>query len=594
MDYKNRNDIPLEYTWDLTTRYANDTEWNKDYLLLIKEIKEISKYEGKVLSSVSNLYNTLEEYFKLSVSLDKLITYAHLKHDEDLSNDTYSLMYNKAYNLYVEFLSLSSFICPEILKGNKTKLVDLLKNKKLSKYHFYLENIIRSKDHTLNINEEKIISKLGINDNVFSKVNSILTDSTLNYGTLIVDGKEVTLTNNNYRNIMTNKNQKVRETCYNLMTSKMKEFSSIFAENLVANMKNYSVTANIRNFKSTLDMQLFSSNIPSKVVDNLYSCVHEKIAVFQKYLALIAKNLGLKELNYYDLNTEFLNSDLTFSIEDAQLLIIEATKIYGTEYNEIIKKAFEERWIDYGSYKGKAGGAYSTSNYGNTPVVLTNFHGKFTDVSAIAHELGHAVNFYLSSKNNPHECNNDIFVAEVASLTNEIILSNYIMQNSKDHNLKLVAIYNLIDIIQNNLFDACLEGELENISYKLIDNKEEINSDTLNTIIYELRTKYYGNKVKLDDNVKYMWARRSHYFYPFYLFEYATGVSAAIYIASKIINNEDNMKIKYMEFLKAGETNYPTELLKAIGVDMTKPKVILNAIDFFNNLLDEFNKESDS
>ena len=226
--------------------------------------------------------------------------------------------------------------------------------------------------------------------------------------------------------------------------------------------------------------------------------------------------------------------------------------------------------------------------------MLTNFFGKFGDVSAVAHELGHAVNFYLSQQaNNKHDYNNDIFVAEVASLTNEIILSNYVIEHSRNKNLKLIALYNLINLIQNNLFDACLEGELENKAYALIDNGETIDAEYLSNTIYDIRSKYYKDVVNLDDKSKYSWIRREHYFYPFYLFKYATGVSAAIMIATKIINNEDDMKNKYISFLKMGDTDYPVELLKKIGIDMTKEEVYENAVNFFNNLIDEFDKESD-
>lgn len=594
MDYNKREDVPKEYKWDLTKRYLTDEAWEKDYKKAKRSLKNITKYEKEVISSPESLFNTLEEYFKIDTLLTKIYLYASLKHDEDLGNNEYSLMLNKAYALYNAFVSLSSYLKPAILSLSKTKLDKYLKDKNLKKYAFYLEEINRSKEHTLNASEEKLISKLTVNDNVFENVNNILIDSTLNYGTIMVEGKEVTITNSNYRSIMTNKDRNIRIKCYNLLAAKMKEFSNIFAENLVANMKSYSTIAEVRNFKSTMDMQLFSSNIPNIVVSNLYKVIHKRLDIFQKYLLFLKKNLGLEKLAYYDMNTEFLNNDLTFSIEDAQMLISEATKIYGDEYHQIIEKAFDEQWIDYGSYKGKRSGAYCTCNYGNNPVILTNFHGKFEDVSAIAHELGHAVNFYLSGKNNSaHEANNDIFVAEVASLTNEIVLSTYIMQNSKQKDLKLVAIYNLIDIIQNNLFDAGLEGELENKLYGLIDKKEEVNADLLSKTIYDLRKEYYGNAIELDDNVKYMWARRVHYFFPFYLFKYATGVSAAIYVATKIINNEDNMKEKYLKFLSRGETDYPINLLKDLGVDMTKEDVVNKAIDFFNYLIDEFNKVSE-
>lgn len=594
MEYKNRKETPKAYKWDLTAYYKDDKEWEKDYLKIIKEFENIKSYEGKVTKSANMLYQTLEEYFAYESRLTKLFVYASLRHDEDLEDTDASMLYNKIYKTYNDFCAAASFIEPEIIKEETSKVEKLLETKKLNKYKFYVTNILREKEHMLSSSEEKLIAKLTSTNHTFKNVNMTLLNSTLDYGEVKSEKETRKITNSNYHIIMESTDRNIRRDAYEKLTSKIAEFKNIFAENLVSNMKNTSSMAEIRKFTSTIDSLLFSSNIPKSVVDSLYKVVNKNLNVYQKYLKLIKNSLGLKELAYYDLNAQILTDEMSFSIEDAQYLIGEATKIYGEEYHDIIEKAFEEKWIDYCSYKGKASGAYCTSCYGAHPVVLTNFFGKFGDVSAVAHELGHAVNFYLSQQaNNKHDYNNDIFVAEVASLTNEIILSNYVIEHSRNKNLKLIALYNLINLIQNNLFDACLEGELENKAYALIDNGETIDAEYLSNTIYDIRSKYYKDVVNLDDKSKYSWIRREHYFYPFYLFKYATGVSAAIMIATKIINNEDDMKNKYISFLKMGDTDYPVELLKKIGIDMTKEEVYENAVNFFSNLIDEFDKESD-
>lgn len=594
MEYKNRKETPKAYKWDLTAYYKDDKEWEKDYLKIIKEFENIKSYEGKVAKSANMLYQTLEEYFAYESRLTKLFVYASLRHDEALEDADASMLYNKIYKTYNDFCAAASFIEPEIIKEETSKVEKLLETKKLNKYKFYVTNILREKEHMLSSSEEKLIAKLTSTNHTFKNVNMTLLNSTLNYGEVKSEKETRKITNSNYHIIMESADRNIRRDAYEKLTSKIAEFKNIFAENLVSNMKNTSSMAEIRKFPSTLDSLLFSSNIPKSVVDSLYKVINKNLNVYQKYLKLIKNSLGLKELAYYDLNAQILTDEMSFSIEDAQYLIGEATKIYGEEYHDIIEKAFEEKWVDYCSYKGKASGAYCTSCYGAHPVVLTNFFGKFGDVSAVAHELGHAVNFYLSQQaNNKHDYNNDIFVAEVASLTNEIILSNYVIEHSRNKNLKLIALYNLINLIQNNLFDACLEGELENKAYILIDNGETIDAEYLSSTIYDIRSKYYKDVVNLDDKSKYSWIRREHYFYPFYLFKYATGVSAAIMIATKIINNEDDMKNKYISFLKMGDTDYPVELLKKIGIDMTKEEVYVNAVNFFSNLIDEFDKESD-
>ena len=594
MEYKNRKETPKAYKWDLTAYYKDDKEWEKDYLKIIKEFENIKSYEGKVTKSANMLYQTLEEYFAYESRLTKLFVYASLRHDEALEDADASMLYNKIYKTYNDFCAAASFIEPEIIKEETSKVEKLLETKKLNKYKFYVTNILREKEHMLSSSEEKLIAKLTSTNHTFKNVNMTLLNSTLDYGEVKSEKETRKITNSNYHIIMESTDRNIRRDAYEKLTSKIAEFKNIFAENLVSNMKNTSSMAEIRKFTSTIDSLLFSSNIPKSVVDSLYKVINKNLNVYQKYLKLIKNSLGLKELAYYDLNAQILTDEMSFSIEDAQYLISESTKIYGEEYHDIIEKAFNEKWVDYCSYKGKASGAYCTSCYGAHPVVLTNFFGKFGDVSAVAHELGHAVNFYLSQQaNNKHDYNNDIFVAEVASLTNEIILSNYVIEHSRNKNLKLIALYNLINLIQNNLFDACLEGELENKAYTLIDNGETIDAEYLSSTIYDIRSKYYKDVVNLDDKSKYSWIRREHYFYPFYLFKYATGVSAASMIATKIINNEDDMKNKYISFLKMGDTDYPVELLKKIGIDMTKEEVYENAVNFFSNLIDEFDKESD-
>lgn len=594
MEYSKRKDVPVEYTWDLSDYFKDFKQWDKEYTSVKKQISNITKYNGNLLSSAKNLYDALEEYYKLDTRLTKLYVYAYLKQQEDLANQINASYFSKIYNLYYEFMVLSSFIVPEILETKKEKVLKLLKDEKLDKYQFIIQNILRNKEHSLSKSEELLITKLTSPMDAFDKVSSILSDSLLDYGALDVDGEIVSITPNNYRSIMTNKNRKTRKECYNLFTNKLKEYNMVFAELLLANMKNVSNNASIKKFNSTLEMQLFSSNIPKEVVTTLYNTVHKRLTAYGKYFDLLKANIGLEELEYFDLQTEFLPETISFSVEDAQMLISKSSEIYDKEFSNIIKKAFDDRWCDYAAYKGKRSGAFAISSYPNAPKVLTNFQGRFSDVSAIAHELGHAVNFYLSEeKNGAHNYQNDIFTAEVASLTNEIILSYYIMENGNNKNLKLTAIYNLIDIIQNNLFGACLEGELENKIYKMFDTGKDVSASDLCDCTYDLRKMYYQDKVKLDDNIKYMWAKRKHYYMPFYLFEYATGVSAAIMIATKIIDGDKNMKKNYMKFLKRGSSDYPINLLKDLGIDMTKAKVYNNAIDFFEYLIDKFNKVSE-
>lgn len=595
MEYNNRNEVEKDYKWDLTSYYKTAKDWEKDYLKIKTEYSKIKEYKNKVTKSANMLYQTLEEYFAYDARLAKLYVYANLKHDEDLENSENALMLSKIHKTYTDFISLSSFIEPEIIKTETSKIKKMLNTQKLSKYRFYIENMLRTKEHTLSATEEELITKLTSTNSAFRNVNNTLLNSVLDYGTINDNGTTTKITNSSYRIIMQSKDRNTRKKAYEMLTTTNQKFKTIFAENLISSMKNESTMANIRKFNSSLEAELDSSNIPKDVVTSLYNVVHKRLNVYQKYLRLIKTSLGLEKLASYDLSAQILTDEMSFSVEDAQYLVTESTKIYGKEYADIISKAFNENWIDYCSYKGKSSGGYCTSCYNAHPVILLNFFGKFTDVSTIAHELGHAVHYYLSQKNNDkHNYDNDIFVAEVASLTNELILSYFIKENSRNKKLKLIAIYNMIELIQNNLFDACLEGELENKAYEMLDKNEIIGEEFLTNTIKEIKEKYYGKEVELDELSSHSWIRREHYFYPFYLYKYATGVVAAITVATKIIKNEDDMQQKYIKFLKSGDTNYPVELLKNIGIDMTKEDVYDNAISFFSDLIDEFNEESDS
>ncbi|MDD2208622.1 MAG: oligoendopeptidase F family protein [Bacilli bacterium] len=593
MNYDKREDVPDIYKWDLTTRYKNDDAFEKDYQKNLKSYQEITKYQGKVLESSKTLLDALNKYFKIKKNILKLYVYANCKLNENVEDSKNELRLNKALSLYYKFIEASSYLKPEILKGSKSVLTKYLKTKNLKPYQFYLENIIREKEHTLSQREEMIISKLSSTSDLNEKISEVLTNSVIDYGTIIVDGEETQLTNANYRNIITNKDRNTRKEAFEKITNNIKTYESIYGMNLAANMKYVKNLAEVYNFKTVLEMDLFASNIPTKVVSNLYTTVEKRLDILRKYFLLIKQNLALDQLEYYDIKAEIVSTDLTFTIEEARLILENSLSILGNDYLKILKRAFDEKWIDFGTYKGKTSSIYATCNYGNTPLVSTNFLGKFQDISTLAHELGHAINFELSGIQPIQNWNGSLLTAEVASLTNEILVSDYIIKKASDKNLKLTAISSLLDTIQNNLFDACIEGKFENIIYAKLEAGEEVNADAFNETIYEIRKSYYGDSVILDNRVKSMWIRRMHYFSPYYLFKYATGISSAIYIATNIIANKNNMKEKYLEFLTYGGSDYPTNLLEKIGVDLTKPKVINEALDYMDYLINEFMKVSE-
>ncbi len=593
MEYKNREDVPNEYKWDLSTRYKTEEDWEKDYNKLSEEIKEISNFKGKVTGSSDYLLKTLKKYFEIECKLVKLFVYADLKNKEDLGNNADKLMLDKASNLFTQFSLKSSYLEPEILSCDENvirKYVD--EKKELKEYSVFLERLLRSKKHILSEREERIISLLTKTNGSFSNISAILKDSILEYGKIKNEnGEDVELTQGNYRKFLQSRDREIRKNAFYKMFDKLKQFKDIFSTSLISKYESFDALVKVRGYKNSFDMSVYDINVPVTVNNNLYNVINKRLSVYQKYYRMIKNKLKLDILYPYDIQTKLIDYKEEYSIEEAKELILKALSCMGEEYGEVLKKAFDERWIDYCTYKGKKSGAFSAGNYGNTPVVFLNYNYRLDDVSALAHELGHAVHTYLSDKyNNYINSDYELFVAEVASLTNEVILSNYIIENSNSKEEKAASIYNLLDVIQNNLFDAALEGEFENILHARVNNGDTLSTEDLNNTIFELRKKYYGDTVELLDETKYSWIRRDHYFRPFYLYQYAVGVSCACYAGKKIISGDKNFLNKYLNFLKSGGKDYPINLLKNAGIDVTGEEVFDVAIDYFNDLIDEFEK----
>lgn len=593
MEYKTRNDVPDEYKWDLTLRYQDDKAWEDDYQSLIEMVKEIEKFKGIVTDSPDNLFSALSKFFEIDERLGKLYVYASLKNTEDLGSSTNKLMLNKASNLFTQFSYYSSYLEPEILSCDEEKIRQYINDlDKLKDYEFYLNRLLKTKDHILSENDEQLISLLTKTNGSFSDASSILKDSAISFGTLVDDeGNEVELTQGNYRKFLQSTNRELRKEAYYQMFSNLSPFANVFSTLLISRYESFDAIAKVRHYKDSFDMTIFDNNVPVEVNRSLYKVIDKRLDVYQKYYRMIKEKLNVKTLYPYDVSTRLISYDKKYSIEEAKDLVMKAISCMGEEYTSVLKKAYDERWIDFCTYKGKESGAYSHGNYGNNPVVFLNYNYKLDDVSALAHELGHAVHTYFSETNNTYvNSGYELFVAEVASLTNEILLSNYILNNSNSKEEKAASIYNLLDIIQNNLFDAALEGEFENILHTRVNNGETLSTDDLNNTIYNLREKYYGNTVELLDESKYGWIRRSHYYRPFYLYQYAVGVSSACFAAKKIMSGDQEFLNNYIKFLKAGGTKYPVDLLTDAGINVIGEEVFNSAIDYFDELIDEFKK----
>lgn len=587
MEYKTREEIPEKYKWDLSKRYQDLSIWDKDYKVLKKEIKTIEKYKGVLFDNPNNLYNALEEKFSLEQKLMKLYCYVYLILDENLENNEAISRISLVQNLFADYNSLSSFFEPEILDNYKKVYEFITDYPELKKYEKHLNDIIRNKDHILSDKEESLISDLSSVTNVFEQTNSTLLNSEFNYGTVVDDdGNEVEINSNNMRKLLKSHNRNLRKDVYYKVAKTRSQFKNTLANQLVSNMQFETKISKIRNFNDVMDMTFFNEDIDMNVNKTLYESVNNNLVSFQRYLDLMKKTLNVEELKPYDLNVNPFENKKEYSVEEMQQIIIDALSILGKEYTDVLKKSFNERWIDYFGYKGKTSVVYCLSNYGDTPVIMAHVHGLMEDVSTLAHELGHAVNaYYMFENNDYHTASHESIRAEIASLTNEVLLTEYIINNTEDKELKKSFIFRMIDTIQNNLFDACLEGELENKSYKLLAEGESLTADGLSKMIMELKEKYYAGKVSLDEYSSYSWTSRSHYFSPFYLYQYAVSICCACYIAKKIIKGEDDMLNKYLNFLKLGNQNNCVDGVKSLDIDLLDSTVYDEAIKYFDSLI---------
>lgn len=592
MEYKSRNEVEDKYKSDLSIIFKNDEEFEKAKEELNKNIELIKSYKEDYLKSSKNLYNTLTLYYETSKIIEDLYIYVALKGDFDLSDNDAALKESEIINLLNNFDSATTYIVTDLIKIDDALLNKYyLELEDLKLYENDIKNIIRQKEHLLSEKEEIMINNLTKNYKNFSDIGSILTDSAINYGTIKVDGENKEITSGNYRNFLMNKDRNIRKKAYKLFNEKLRQFRDVFSKSLIGYLDNVNEIAKIRNYSSVLEMKNFSSNIPVEVHDTVNKVCMERLDVYQKYYKLVSKALDIKSLRPYDLAMPLVENNKEYSIEDAKELIINSLSILGDDYKEKLTKMFDEKRIDFCTYKNKRSGAYQTDSYNSGPFVFLNYKYKLDDVSALAHELGHAIHTMNAIENNIYpNYQYDLFVAEVASLTNEILMSNYILNNSNDKEEKMASIYNILEVFQNNFYDAILEGKLEDDVHEMLMNGEAINADILDEIINKYRKQFFGNTVKYDELFISRWARRHHYYRPFYLYMYATGVSAAMYFANKIIDGDKEVLNNYINFLKMGGSDYPVNELKLSGVDMCDEKIYNDAILYFDKLIDEYNK----
>ena len=588
-----RKEIKKEDRWNLELIFKNDEELNND-LTKLNEMLDILK--GKVSTSLDS-----KELFKdyllydreVSILLEKIYVYASCKNDEDKSNSKYQELSGKMLNIYSKYSEITSSIEPRLLKLDDKKLKEYFNQEGLEAFDYYYKTLLDQKEHTLDENSEMLLARFMPVMSNNSETASLLMNADMKFGTIKdEDEKEVELTSSNYSKFMESDNRRVREEVFKKYHKVYGEFRNTLSSTYYQTVKLDEITSNLRKYKNSLDMYMSPSKLPEKLYTNLVDTVHSNLNVAYDYFELKRKMLNLDEFHLYDGYANVI-PEVTkkYTFDEAKDIVIDALSILGDEYITNFKRAFTEGWIDKYPNEGKRSGAYSTGSYTTVPYVLLNFEGKYNDVSTLAHELGHSMHTYYSNTYNEYEKSGyPIFLAEIASTTNELLLSYYMFNNAKTKEEKLDIINSRLDNFKATIYRQTMFSEFELIAHKYVEEGNTLTADYLENEYLKLNKLYFGDKVVIDDEIKHEWSRIPHFYTPFYVYKYATSLSISYYIAKNIINEKEGFKEKYLEFLKSGGRDYPLEILKIIDIDLNDNKVFQDAINSFKEDIELFKK----
>ncbi len=589
-----RKDIPKEYKWDIESIFRDFDQWGKSFKEAQVLADEFTKYQGKVIDTSENLYNALRDHDELYRLIRKLYSYASMKLDEDTRQGGSQELSSKAMALVVGAQDKISFLMPEILKLDNDRLEKyFIEEPKLKLYSQYIENIMRGKEHVLSAREESILAQMGEVANAPQNIFSMLSNADIKFPTIKdEEGNHVELTQGNFIPFMESKDRQVRKSAFEALYGTYESFKNTFAASLNGDLKKNIFNANIRNYKSSRQASLDRNNIDISVYDNLIESIHNNLDTMYKYMDIRKRALGVEELHMYDLYTPIVKDvDMKIPFDQGVETIKKALVPLGKEYMDVVEEAFSSGWIDIYENKGKRSGAYSGGTYDTKPFILLNYHDTLDNMFTIAHELGHSIHSYFTRKNQPHVYGNySIFVAEVASTANESLLMDYMLKSIQDKNEKLYLLNHQLESFRTTVFRQTMFAEFEKIINEHLENGGALTADYLCKTYKELNQLYYGPSVVIDDEIAMEWARIPHFYMNYYVFQYATGYSAAVDLSQTILKEGTPAVNRYIDFLKSGSSDYPLNVLKKAGVDMTTKEPVDNAMKLFKELVEEMDK----
>ena len=586
-----RNEINEKDTWDLSTIFETDQKWEEELALLTEDAKEAASLEGHLLDSAESLLNITERYLDLSRRLEKLYVYAHMKNDQDTRVAKYQEYYAKAMTLYSQLDQVFSFYEPEFMAITEEQYKNFLSEEpKLQPYKHYFDKLLQNKDHVLSQREEELLAGAGEIFGAASETFAILDNADIVFPFVKdEDGNEVQLSHGVYMRLVESKNREVRRGAYEALYATYEQYQHTYAKTLQTNVKVQNYRAKVRNYKSAREAALAANFVPESVYDNLVSAVRKHLPLLHRYLSLRSKILGIPDLKMYDVYTPLSSVEYSFTYEEALKKAEEALAVLGEDYLSRVKRAFSERWIDVYENQGKRSGAYSGGSYDTNAFMLLNWQDNLDNLFTLVHETGHSMHSSYTRETQPYVYGDySIFLAEIASTTNENILTEKLLQEVQDDATRFAILNNFLDGFRGTVFRQTQFAEFEHAIHQADQNGEVLTSEFLNNLYADLNQEYYGLSKEDNPQIQYEWARIPHFYYNYYVYQYSTGFAAASALAEKIVHGSQDDRNRYIDYLKAGKSDYPLNIMRKAGVDMEKEDYLNDAFAVFERRLDEF------
>ena len=586
-----RNEIDEKDTWDLSTIFETDQKWEEELALLTEDTKQAASLEGHLLDSAESLLDITERYLDLSRRLEKLYVYAHMKNDQDTRVAKYQEYYAKAMTLYSQLDQVFSFYEPEFMAITEEQYQNFLAEEpKLQPYKHFFDKLLQNKDHVLSQREEELLAGAGEIFGAASETFAILDNADIVFPFVKdEDGNEVQLSHGVYMRLVESKNREVRRGAYEALYSTYEQYQHTYAKTLQTNVKVQNYRAKVRNYKSAREAALAANFVPESVYDNLVSAVRKHLPLLHRYLALRSKILGIPDLKMYDVYTPLSSVEYSFTYEEALKKAEEALAVLGEDYMSRVKRAFSERWIDVYENQGKRSGAYSGGSYDTNAFMLLNWQDNLDNLFTLVHETGHSMHSSYTRETQPYVYGDySIFLAEIASTTNENILTEKLLQEVQDDATRFAILNNFLDGFRGTVFRQTQFAEFEHAIHQADQNGEVLTSEFLNNLYADLNQEYYGLSKEDNPQIQYEWARIPHFYYNYYVYQYSTGFAAASALAEKIVHGSQEDRDRYIEYLKAGKSDYPLNIMCKAGVDMEKEDYLNDAFAVFERRLDEF------